>query len=103
VREIKTGSDILGISFYHDFPVDIAKGCRPGFDSWRGQEIFLYSTVSRQALWPTQPPVKWVPGTLPPGVKRPGCEADHSHPPSSEVENDGPIPLLSHTSSWLGV
>jgi hypothetical protein len=29
-----------------------------------------FSSVSRPALGPTQPPVQWVPGVLSPGVKR---------------------------------
>jgi hypothetical protein len=47
---------------------------------------FLFSTSSRPALGPTQPPIQWVPGALSPGVKRQGREADHSPPPSSEVK-----------------
>jgi hypothetical protein len=47
----------------------------------------LFTTVSRQALRPTQPPVQWVPGALSLGVKRPGREADHSPPSSAEVKN----------------
>jgi hypothetical protein len=35
---------------------------------------------------PTQPPIEWVPGTLSPGVKRQGREADHSTPASAEVK-----------------
>jgi hypothetical protein len=31
-------------------------------------------------------PIQWVPGVLPPGVKRPGSEADHSPPASAEVK-----------------
>jgi hypothetical protein len=33
---------------------------------------FLFSTSSRPALGSTQPPIKWVPGTLSLGVKRQG-------------------------------
>jgi hypothetical protein len=36
---------------------------------------------------------------IPPGVKRPGREADHSHPSSAEVKNGGSIPQLHHMSS----
>jgi hypothetical protein len=57
------------------------------FDSRRGLGIYLFTTVSRTALGPTQPPIKWVPGTLSLGVKRPGHEADHSPPSSAEVKN----------------
>jgi hypothetical protein len=35
------------------------------FDCHKGQDIFLYSRASRMALGPTQPPIQWVPGTLP--------------------------------------
>jgi hypothetical protein len=45
---------------------------------------FLFTTTSRLALRPTQPPIQWIPGALSPGEKRPGCEADHS--PSSTVK-----------------
>jgi hypothetical protein len=37
-------------------------------------------------LWPTQPPIQWVPGALSLGVKRPGREADHSPSSNAEVE-----------------
>jgi hypothetical protein len=37
-----------------------------------------------------------------PGVKRPGLEADHSPPSSSDVKNGGAILPLPHTSSWCG-
>jgi hypothetical protein len=49
-----------------------------GFDSRRGLGIFLFTTASRTALGPTQPPVQW--------VKRLGCEADLSPPSSAEVK-----------------
>jgi hypothetical protein len=65
-----------------------------GFDSRRGLGIFLFTTVSRKALEPTQPPIQWVPGALSLRVKRPGCEADQSPPCSAEVKN-----AWSHTST----
>jgi hypothetical protein len=34
---------------------------RPGLDFRQGQEIFLYSTVSRPALVPTESPIQWEP------------------------------------------
>jgi hypothetical protein len=40
-----------------------------GFDSWRGLGIFLFITMSRMALGPTQLAIQWVPGTLSLGVK----------------------------------
>jgi hypothetical protein len=36
-------------------------------------KIFLFSTASRPALGPIQPPIQWVQGTLSAGVKRPGA------------------------------
>jgi hypothetical protein len=60
-------------------------GCTIGvlmFDCRRGLGIFLFTTASRTALGPTQPPIQWVPGALSLGIKQPGREADHS-PPSS--------------------
>jgi hypothetical protein len=58
-----------------------------GFDFRRGLGIFLFTTVSRTVLGPTQPPIQQVPGALSLGVKRPGREADLSPPSSAEVKN----------------
>jgi hypothetical protein len=60
---------------------------RPGLDSLPGQECLLIATASRPVLGPTQPYIQWVPGTLSPGVKRPGREDDHLPPSSAEVKN----------------
>jgi hypothetical protein len=43
-----------------------------------------FPRLSRPALGPTQPPVKWVPG-LPGGKERPGRDADSSSPSSAMV------------------
>jgi hypothetical protein len=58
-----------------------------GFESWQGLGIFLFTTTSRTALGPTQPPIKWVLESLSLGVKRSGREADHSPPSSADVKN----------------
>jgi hypothetical protein len=57
-----------------------------GFDSLRRLGIFLFTTASRKALGPTQPPIYWVLGALSLGVKWPGHEADHSPPSRAEVK-----------------
>jgi hypothetical protein len=58
-----------------------------GFDSRRGLGTFVFTTVSRTSLGPTQPPIQWVPGALSLGVKRLGREADQSPPSSAKVKN----------------
>jgi len=86
------------IWFFRDSSVGIALGFGlDGFDSRRGLGIFLVST----ALGPTQPPIQWLPGALPLGVKRPGRETDHSH--LSSVETKECVELYLHSSntpSW---
>jgi hypothetical protein len=57
-----------------------------GFDSRLGLGIFLFTTASRTAVEPTQPPIQWVPGALSLVIKRLGREADHSPPSSAEVK-----------------
>jgi hypothetical protein len=74
---------------------------RSGFDSRQGLRIFLFDTATRPALGPTQPPVEWVPGSLSLGVKRPGCEADHSTPSIAEVK--GCVELYHHYPNVLMV
>jgi hypothetical protein len=57
-----------------------------GFDSRLGLGIFLFTTASRTALEPTQPPIQWVPGALSLRVKWPRSQADHTPPSSAEVK-----------------
>jgi hypothetical protein len=70
------------------------------FDSRRELGIFLFTTMSKMALEPTQPPIKWVPGALSLEVKRPGREADHSPSSSAEIKNvwsyTSTLPILLH-------
>jgi hypothetical protein len=57
------------------------------FEFRQGPGIFLFTTVYRQALGPTQSPIQWVPGTLSLGVKRPRHEANNSPSSTAEVKN----------------
>jgi hypothetical protein len=66
------------------------------------KQIIIYG--SRTALGPTQTPIHWIPGALSLRIKRPGREADHSPPSSSEVKEG--VELYHHfpnTPSWRGV
>jgi hypothetical protein len=70
--------------------IGVALGCRldvRGFESRQELGIHLFTTVSKMAVGPTQPPIQWVPGALSLGVKRPGREADRSRPSSAEINN----------------
>jgi hypothetical protein len=73
-----------------------------GFNSQWGLGIFLFNTVSRIALGPTQPPNQWLPGALSLGVKWPDHEADHSPPSTAEVKEHRAVIPLPNTPSWHG-
>jgi hypothetical protein len=66
----------------------------PVFESRQGLGIYLFTTASRTALGPTQPPIQWVPGAFSLDIKRPGREADHSPPSSAKVKK-----VWSYTST----
>jgi hypothetical protein len=93
---------IQGISWDSDGRVSTAMGYRPyGWDLIPNKDkIFLFSTASRQTLWPTQIPIQWVLGAISPGVKQLGYEADHSPPSSAKGKNGGNISTLPHMTSW---
>jgi hypothetical protein len=63
-------------------------------------KVFLLSTLSRPVVGPTQPLIQRVPGTVYPGLKRPGREADQSPPSNADVKNSEVIRPLHHVSSW---
>jgi hypothetical protein len=73
---------------------------RPGVRFLVGSRIILFSTSSRPALGPTQPPIQCVPGAVSPGVKRPGRKGYYSPPPSADVKDGGALPPLRNTCSW---
>jgi len=75
---------------------------QPGVQILAGQEIFLFSTMSRLAMQPIQPSIHWVPGCFP-RVKWPEHEVHHLISSIAEVKNG-----LSYNSappicpSWCG-
>jgi hypothetical protein len=82
-----------------DSSVGIALGCGLDDRSSRvrfpaGLGIFLFTTASRTALVPIEPPIQWVPEALSLGVKRSAREADHSPPSNAEVQECVALYLL---------
>jgi hypothetical protein len=61
-----------------------------GFDSRKGQKIFLFSTALRPALRPIQLPIELDPGW------RLSPDVGHSSPSSAEVKNVGAVSFISH-------
>jgi hypothetical protein len=53
-----------------------------GLKSRNGLGNYLFTTASRPAMGPTQPPFQWVSGDTSQRIMRPGCEADLSLPSS---------------------
>jgi hypothetical protein len=68
----------------------------------RARDVSLHHNV-QTGSGAIQPPIQWVPGDFPLGLKRPKREADRSPPSSAEVKNYGTIFSLPNTSSWRGV
>jgi hypothetical protein len=71
-----------------------------GLDSWQGAENFLFATMFKVTLGPTQPPIHWVLDALPLGWSGQGMKlTTHLHlvPRLRMCEA---IPPLYHTSSW---
>jgi hypothetical protein len=76
---------------------------RPRFDSRQRKEVLFFATASKPALGPTQYSFQCVLGSLSPGVKLSGREADHSLPCSAQVRTCTAIHSLPHMSSQRGV
>jgi hypothetical protein len=84
----------------------ISVGIATGYwlDAWfdfRQSKIFLFPTISRPAVRPTQPPIHMGTADDFPGEKQSGREADHSPPSSAEVKNGGAIPPVPHMTECL--
>jgi hypothetical protein len=81
--------------------------CSSTFVGWLGycpiegseQEMFLFSTSSRQILGRNRPPIQWVMSTLSPEVKRPQRDANHSPSSTAEVKNAWRYTFSPHMSS----
>jgi hypothetical protein len=68
-----------------------------------GTGICPFCTASRPPVRPTRPLIKWLPGTLFWGLKRPVRKANHSPLFSFKFRNHGAMFLLCRTSSCLYV
>jgi hypothetical protein len=79
--------------------LELAGSCENKTELSDSMGIFLFITMSRMSLGPTQPPIQWVPGALSLGVKWPGHEADHS--PSSSAKVKECVELCLHSPIHL--
>jgi hypothetical protein len=62
-----------------------------GFDFRRGLRIFLFTTASRTALGPTQPPIQGVIGAISLGVKRPRSKNEWNYISTLSVSLHGVV------------
>jgi hypothetical protein len=74
-----------------DSSVGIATGWNAGVRFPAEAKDFLFITVSRTALGPTQHPTQWLPEILSLGVKWPGRENGHSTISNVEVKKSGVV------------
>ena len=69
------------------------------FDYQDRKEIFLFSKLCRQVMWPTQPPVRWIPGVLLSEVKWLRHEVYHPALSMAKVKNEWSYTSALPTSS----
>jgi hypothetical protein len=69
-----------------------------GFDSWQGQEFFLFYKSSRPDLGPNPPQLNECWGRFLPGGVAGGVNLINLH--SVELRMSGAIPHLPHIPSW---
>jgi hypothetical protein len=79
---------------YYDIPYQLSR-LDNGGSILVGAKNFLYSTMSRLAVGPTQPLIQWELGGTSLGVKWLGCKSDRSPPSSAKAKNGGDVPPLS--------
>jgi hypothetical protein len=73
---------------------DCGGGDRGSIPSIR-KRVFFSAAASRPALWPTQPPIQRIPGSLPEGKRRPKPDAVHSpHLVTKSINPSGRALLL---------
>jgi hypothetical protein len=92
--------DVVGYQHFgrHSWTVGVL-----GFDSQWGLGIFSFTTVSRMALGPAQPPIQWVSGAFSWGVKWLAYETSRSPPSSAKVKECMELYLHSPDKpSWHG-
>jgi len=66
-----------------------------GFESQQGMGVYRFTTASRPALGPIQPPIQWALGAFSLRVKGTGREADHS--PPSKCRGQECVELYIHS------
>jgi hypothetical protein len=67
-----------------------------------GRHVTICLCVLCQVRGRGQSSLQLVPEPFSPGVKRPGREVDHVPRSNAEINNEGAILPLPHTSSWHG-
>jgi hypothetical protein len=103
LRKLRYSDRFVSFEMSRDTSVGIAVGCTTGVRFPAGATDFsvLHSVQTGSGANPASD-LMGTGGLFPLGLKRSGRAADHSPQSSAEVKNGGPVPPLTHTSSWHG-